>query len=222
MEQTRKKTIWIVLAALIVLAACTIFTLLLLTGKVTSPQESSSEEESSGWLIYIDRDDSADSVRAKSALGWRWDIYNKVLAYHHHTGRYRVEAGSTCLHLYRQLRNGIQEPIKLVIPTSRTMERLAAMGPAPPTLRRHAPVCPQQADTERLCQPDSEDERRGDSQPQHHPHPPSQLHAPASAGDHARPLRQGRRHQRAHAPRQARLSQQSAWSELSEFSEYSE
>ena len=126
MEQTRKKTIWIVLAALIVLAACTIFTLLLLTGKVTSPQESSSEEESSGWLIYIDRDDSADSVRAKSALGWRWDIYNKVLAYHHHTGRYRVEAGSTCLHLYRQLRNGIQEPIKLVIPTSRTMEKLAA------------------------------------------------------------------------------------------------
>ena len=126
MEQTRKKTIWIVLAALIVLAACTIFTLLLLTGKVTSPQESSSEEESSGWLIYIDRDDSADSVRTKSALGWRWDIYNKVLAYHHHTGRYRVEAGSTCLQLYRQLRNGIQEPIKLVIPTSRTMERLAA------------------------------------------------------------------------------------------------
>ncbi len=124
MEQTRKRTIWIVLAALIVLAVGTVFALLLLTGEVP---EVAGQESGEGRLIYIDRDDTADSVKAKSDIGWRWDIYSKVIGFRPRTGRYRVVPGTKYLELYRCLRSGNQEPIKLVIPTSRNMDRLAAV-----------------------------------------------------------------------------------------------
>ena len=80
-----------------------------------------------GRLIYVDRDDTADSVRTKSGLGWRWNIYNKVADYQVRTGCYRVAPGTKCLSLYRQLARGMQEPIQLVVPTSRTVDRLAAV-----------------------------------------------------------------------------------------------
>ena len=120
MEQTTKRTIWIAVGTLVVLAACAGFALLLLTAKV------SVRDGEAYRLIYIDRDDTPDSVKAKSELGWRWDIYSKMFSFRPRTGRYRVEPGTKCLELYRGLRNGIQEPIKLVVPNSRTMDRLAA------------------------------------------------------------------------------------------------
>lgn len=91
---------------------------------ITAPANCGSED--GGRIIYIDRDDTADSVRAKSALGWRWDCYGTLMSYKIRTGRYRVTPGTTCLGLYRQLRNGTQEPMRLVIPTARTMQQLAA------------------------------------------------------------------------------------------------
>lgn len=116
----RKKILWgIAVLAVIVAGAC-FFIYSLLTVKVPSVNDGQER------FIYIDRDDTADSVRTKSALGWRWDIYNKVFNYHLRTGRYRVLPDTRCIQLYRQLRNGAQEPMNLVIPTSRTMEKLAA------------------------------------------------------------------------------------------------
>lgn len=83
-------------------------------------------EETEGRLIYVDRDDTQDSIREKSRLGWRWDFYSKFLKYNPRTGRYRVKSGTSCLQLYRQLRNGTQEPLLLLVPNARTMDKLAA------------------------------------------------------------------------------------------------
>lgn len=115
-----RKFLWII-AGLAVLVACAA----LLAYSLVSA-EAPNEGDGEGRLIYIDRDDTEDSVRTKSELGWHWDIYNKVWDYHPRTGRYRVEPGRTCLQLFRQLAGGAQEPINLVIPTSRTMDRLAS------------------------------------------------------------------------------------------------
>ena len=102
-------------------AGATFFTYSLLTAKLPSG------DEGPGQLIFVDRDDTMDSLKAKSAIGWRWDIYSKVLSIRPRTGRYRVHPEMTYLGLYRQLRNGIQEPMKLVVPTTRTMDRLASV-----------------------------------------------------------------------------------------------
>ena len=120
MNKKRKKILWLVAVLLVILTGCAIFAYTLMTAKVPN----SGDEH--GCLIYVDRDDTVDSVRMKSEIGWRWDIYNKVLSYKPRTGRYRVEPEMTCLQLYRMLRNGTQEPMNLVIPTSRTMDRLAS------------------------------------------------------------------------------------------------
>ena len=116
-----KRILWIVAGVVVILAGMSLFTYSLLMARVPNG------EEGKGRLIFVDRDDTADSVRVKSELGWRWDIYNKVLGYKPRTGRYRVEPEMTCMQFYRVLRNGAQEPMNLVIPTSRTMDRLASV-----------------------------------------------------------------------------------------------
>jgi len=116
-----RKFLWLVAVLAVIVGGATLFTYSLVSAKVPAGENEGEQ------LIYIDRDDTADSVRAKSNLGWRWDIYSKALSFHPHTGRYRVLPGMTCLGLYRQLRNGTQEPIHLVVPTSRTMEKLASV-----------------------------------------------------------------------------------------------
>ena len=117
-----RKILWTLIGAIIIVIGIAVFFILsLVTAKV--PTGAHNVEQ----LIFVDRDDTADSIRTKSALGWRWDVYNKVLSFHPRTGRYRVLPEMSCLELYRILRNGTQEPTRLVIPTSRTMEKLAAV-----------------------------------------------------------------------------------------------
>lgn len=54
-----------------------------------------------------------------------WKIFNGVRPYQVHTGRYAIEPGQSFLTTYRQLRRGQQSPVKLTIPSVRTLERLA-------------------------------------------------------------------------------------------------
>ena len=111
-----KKTVisGIVLA---ILAAGAVMTSAFL-GKVTPADDNT--------IIYIDNDDTPDSVWQKTGLGWRGDLINMVLPYKKvRTGRYDVGQDIPVLTLYRKLRNGQQDPIYLTIPTSRTMEKLA-------------------------------------------------------------------------------------------------
>ena len=84
--------------------------------------------------LYIDNDDTADSVYAKlqpiassSALtGFRtlarhYDLGDKVKS-----GRYAIEPEMSTVNVFRMIRNGRQEPMMLTIPECRTMEQLAA------------------------------------------------------------------------------------------------
>ena len=117
-----RKILLALIGAIIILIGIAVFFILsLMTAKVQTGVGDTEQ------LIFVDRDDTADSVRTKSALGWRWDVYSKVLSFHPHTGRYRILPEMSCLELYRLLRNGTQEPTRLVVPTSRTMDKLAAV-----------------------------------------------------------------------------------------------
>ena len=117
-----RKILWALIGAIIILIGIAVFFIFsLMTAKVQTGVGDAEQ------LIFVDRDDTADSVRTKSALGWRWDVYSKVLSFHPHTGRYRILPEMSCLELYRLLRNGTQEPTRLVVPTSRTMDKLAAV-----------------------------------------------------------------------------------------------
>ncbi|MBR6128377.1 MAG: endolytic transglycosylase MltG [Bacteroidaceae bacterium] len=115
-----KRFIWLISGLAVLVAGVTFFVFYSVSAKAPSG------DEAEGRLIFIDRDDSMDSVKAKSELGWRWDLYSKVMSFHPHTGRYRATKEMTCLQLFRLLRNGTQEPMNLVIPNSRTMDRLAS------------------------------------------------------------------------------------------------
>ncbi len=116
-----KKFFWLVAALIVIVAAAAFSTSYLLLAKVPNC------DETQGRLLFVDRDDTSDSVKAKSEMGWRWDLYSKVLNFHPRTGRYHIEPETTCLQLFRQLRNGSQEPMNLIIPNARTIERLASV-----------------------------------------------------------------------------------------------
>lgn len=81
--------------------------------------------------IYIDESDTAQSVRtkvqrvgqAKSMLGY--DMMAWLKKYDKpRTGRYELKPGANMYDLVRQLANGIQIPMKLTVPATRTVESL--------------------------------------------------------------------------------------------------
>lgn len=84
--------------------------------------------------IYIDNDDNIDSVYTKLA-----EVSNghgmasfKLLAgissYKNNirSGCYEISEDNGALNVFRKMKNGLQSPIKLVIPSVRTVEKLAA------------------------------------------------------------------------------------------------
>ena len=85
--------------------------------------------------VYIDADDTRDSVLAKiqpfshdagmTALSTliRHSSYGK----HVRTGRYAVNPGENAITVFRRLKNGQQSSLRLTIPEARTMDRLAAL-----------------------------------------------------------------------------------------------
>ena len=83
--------------------------------------------------VYIDDDDNIDSVCIKlSPIASEHTIMAfKTLARHGgyadriRSGRYAVQPEDNTITVYRNLKNGHQEPIRLTIPESRTMDRLA-------------------------------------------------------------------------------------------------
>lgn len=84
--------------------------------------------------VYIDDDDSFDSVCYKlkpiaSLTGMTgFSVMARHTDYPNHlrTGRYAIEPNMGTFNVLRRLKNGQQEPVQLVIPESRTMDRLAA------------------------------------------------------------------------------------------------
>ena len=84
--------------------------------------------------LYIDDDDTADSVFDKlSAVSTKEGMKGmRRLANHYdyalsiRTGRYAISPQTSVLNVFRQLRNGQQEPLMLTVPAVRTMDRMAA------------------------------------------------------------------------------------------------
>lgn len=82
--------------------------------------------------VYIDTNDNADSVYHKlEPFGTEHGIWIfQTLARHSSlkngvlTGRFKVAPGEGTLSVFRKIKNGVQEPVKLVIPSVRTVEKL--------------------------------------------------------------------------------------------------
>ena len=85
--------------------------------------------------IYIDTDDTADSIKNKivetgnprTMLGYELMCKLKSYGEKHRTGRYELATNATMWDLVRELRNGIQTPVKLVVPPARTIEKMTTV-----------------------------------------------------------------------------------------------
>lgn len=85
-------------------------------------------------FIYIDNDDSTDSVftKIKSNLNPQSMTGLKILArikdYDENIfpGAYRMDAGTTTLEAFRKLRSGNQTPVRLIVPSVRTLDKLVS------------------------------------------------------------------------------------------------
>ena len=83
--------------------------------------------------IYIDQDDTADSVRvkikeqarARSTAGF--SLLKTFTGFEVKTGCYAAEPGDNMLHLFRNLKHGRQTPVRLTLPSVRTMDRMAGV-----------------------------------------------------------------------------------------------
>jgi len=84
--------------------------------------------------VYVDSDDNADSVLAKlTPIGTKAGVTAFSTLVHHssyadniRTGRYKVSTNIGALQLFRHLKNGLQDPVRLTIPSVRTLDKLAS------------------------------------------------------------------------------------------------
>lgn len=84
--------------------------------------------------VYIDDDDNIDSVYNKVRpfansipfQAFHTLTHHSQYAEHVRTGRYAIRPGEGALVTWRHLKNGLQEPVNLTIPSVRTMDKLAA------------------------------------------------------------------------------------------------
>ena len=109
--------------------------LLLILGLLTYYAFSSVSNVATTQYIYIDEDDTQDSVIAKiqpfaNLIGMttlntliRHSGYSENIR----TGRYAIEPGDGPITIFRKLKSGRQTSLNLTIPESRTMDRLAAI-----------------------------------------------------------------------------------------------
>ncbi len=83
--------------------------------------------------IYIDNNDNVDSVCAKieeisnghGITAFRTIVRHTSYAENIRTGRYEITTSNGALSVFRKLKNGLQTPVNLTIPSVRTIEKLA-------------------------------------------------------------------------------------------------
>ena len=91
-----------------------------------SPVYASMNETSTPMGIYIDGDDTQDSVYVKVGSPRLWDLLQRVLKAKPRTGYYTILQGETMLDVYRKFRNGTQTPVRVTVPQVRTIDQLAS------------------------------------------------------------------------------------------------
>lgn len=95
---------------------------------------SSFSKSSETQFVYIDTDDNIDSVYNKVSpfansiplQAFRTLTRHSGYATHIRTGRYAIKPGEGALKTWRHLKNGLQEPVNLTIPSVRTIDKLSA------------------------------------------------------------------------------------------------
>ncbi|MCR4994930.1 MAG: endolytic transglycosylase MltG [Bacteroidales bacterium] len=83
--------------------------------------------------IYVRPGDSEESIlqqlretaHASNLTGWF--LARRIMDYKPRSGRYSIEPGDGLLTVLRRLRNGQQTPVRLTIPSVRTLDRLAGV-----------------------------------------------------------------------------------------------
>ena len=84
--------------------------------------------------VYIDNDDTIDSVYTKlsdvasgsSMIGFKTLVKMSGYGDNVRTGRYAVREGEGSFMVFRHMKNGLQTPVSLVVPSVRTIDRLAS------------------------------------------------------------------------------------------------
>ena len=84
--------------------------------------------------VYIDNDDTIDSVYAKvspransmSMSAFRMLTNYSSYATNVRSGRYAIRPGEGALIVFRHMKNGLQTPVSLTVPSVRTTDKLAA------------------------------------------------------------------------------------------------
>lgn len=101
----------------------------LLSGVVSATIFTSVYDGEDTATVYIDRDDTPDSVTTKleqaNISTTAFGILGKVRSYNVKTGRYKVEKGMDGWRLFQKLRYGQQDPLNMTVPSVRTLDRLA-------------------------------------------------------------------------------------------------
>ena len=84
--------------------------------------------------VYIDTDDTVDSVYTKltdvsssnGMAGFKTLVRHSHYADNIRTGRYAITPGEGAFTVFRHMKNGLQSPVSLTVPSVRTLDRLAA------------------------------------------------------------------------------------------------
>ena len=95
---------------------------------------SSFSKSSKTQYVYIDEDDNIDSVYNKLRpiannipfQAFHTFTQHSSYAEHIRTGRYAINPGEGALKTWRHLKNGLQSPVNVTVPSVRTMDKLAA------------------------------------------------------------------------------------------------
>ncbi len=95
---------------------------------------SSFSKSSKTQYVYIDTDDNIDSVYAKVSpfantipmQAFRTLTHHSGYAQHIRTGRYAIHPGEGALKVWRHMKNGLQDPVNLTVPSVRTIDKLSA------------------------------------------------------------------------------------------------
>ena len=83
-------------------------------------------------LIYVYPEDTEqdilrmlqDSAKLQTTNGW--EVARRFSDFTPHSGCYAIAPEDRLIDVYRRLKNGLQQPVKLVVPSVRTLDRMAA------------------------------------------------------------------------------------------------
>lgn len=76
--------------------------------------------------VYIDADDTQDSVRIKAGNPKRWSWLDWYYDARPRTGHYQIQPGESMLDVYRKFQGGTQTPVRVTVPQVRTIDQLAS------------------------------------------------------------------------------------------------